>query len=165
MYKAMTLSMILATAVGCASLAYAGPGDGGYGHGHRPHRGMGMGMGFRELHQLDLTDAQKGSIRQMVQQSFADHKTARQALQQQRMDFEAMTPDAAGYQSAAASLAQAEANAARDRVMQQATLRSQVYGLLTDTQRTKLASLKAAHLAKMQQRKARHEAAPDQSSQ
>ncbi|MGA9421507.1 MAG: Spy/CpxP family protein refolding chaperone [Rhodanobacteraceae bacterium] len=153
MRKTLTLSMILATAIGASSLAFATPGGSGFAHGGHRHHGM---MGMRDLHQVDLTDAQHDTIKQMMKQGFTAMKPRMQALRQQRDAFEAMTPDAAGYQDAATRLAQAEADFTRERVMQQATMRAQIYGVLTDAQKTKLASLQAQHKAKREAWKAKH---------
>jgi Spy/CpxP family protein refolding chaperone len=86
-----------------------------------------------------------------MKNSFASTKPQRQALFQQRKAFESLTPDQAGYQAAADSLAQAEANAAKARVEQQASVRAQIYGVLTSAQKMKLASLKAEREQRMQE--------------
>ncbi|MGA8277249.1 MAG: Spy/CpxP family protein refolding chaperone [Rhodanobacteraceae bacterium] len=152
MRKTLTLSMILATAIGASSLAFAMPG----GAGHDGHRHHAMNMGIHDLRKLDLTDAQHEQIKQIMKQGHADIKTQLQTLRQQRGDFEAMAPDAAGYQAATTKLAQAEADAARARVMQRAAMRAKVYAVLTDTQKAKLATLRAEHQAKRAEWKAKH---------
>jgi periplasmic protein CpxP/Spy len=142
--------------------APAGQADGM--HQGRFSHGHGHGMAFEKL---NLTDAQRASIKQIMQSSFAQNKTQRQALHQQRSAFESMTPDQVGYQAAAASLAQAEADATRVRVQQRATVRAQIYAVLTSTQKAQLASMKQEKQARRQQWqefKAQHPAASSTTS-
>ena len=145
MRKHLLLGLALSSAL-AAGTAAAAPGfDGGFGgpHGHR--HGILMGM-----HKLNLTDAQKASIKQLVKTSFEQHKGQFKALMQQRRAFESLTPDDAGYQAAATRLAQAEANATEQRVERRAALRAQVYALLTPAQKSQLAALKAQREQRMQ---------------
>jgi Spy/CpxP family protein refolding chaperone len=62
-----------------------------------------------------------------------------------------MTPDQVGYQAAAARLAQAEGDATRVRVQQKASVRAQIYALLTPAQKAKMATLKAEKQARREQ--------------
>lgn len=146
MRKRISLGLILAAAVALTTIAVAAPGagphEGWHGHGHGQ---------FMALSKLDLTDAQRASIKQIVQTSFAQNKTQRQALRQQRSAFESMTPDQVGYQAAAASLAQAEGSAAQARVQQRANTSAQIYAVLTASQKAQLATLKAQQQARKQQ--------------
>ena len=160
MRKNITLGLILTSAMALTTLAIAAPGgqDAGMGHGHHSHW-HGQDMGFKKL---NLTDAQRASIKQIVHGSFAQNKTQWQALRQQRSAFEAMTPDQVGYQAAAASLAQAEADATRVRVQQKATVRAQIYAVLTPAQKAQMATMKQEKQARRQQWqqfKAQHPAA------
>lgn len=148
MRKIIPLSLALAMALGGSALALAGPGDGaGFGGWHHGAHG-GAGFAFAKL---NLTDAQKASVKQLVQQNFASLKTQRQALRQQREAFEQLTPDSPSYQAAAASLAQAEANFTSARVTARANLQAQIYAQLTSTQKTQLASLKAQRQQRIQE--------------
>lgn len=161
MRKNITLGLILSSAMALTTLAVAAPAGqaDGMHQGRFSHR-HGHDMGFKKL---DLTDAQRASIRQIVRSSFAQNKTQWQALRQQRSAFESMTPDQVGYQAAAASLAQAEADATRVRVQQKANVRAQIYALLTPTQKAQWASIKQEKQARRQQWqqfKAQHPAAP-----
>jgi periplasmic protein CpxP/Spy len=155
MRKSISLGLVLASAMALTTLAVAqapsgGPGGGWHSHGHGQ---------FMALSKLNLTDAQKASIKQIIQTSFAQNKTQRQALGQQRTAFETMTPDQVGYQAATASLAQAEATAASARVTQRANVRAQIYALLTTAQKAQVATMQAqqqARKAQWQQFKASH---------
>ncbi|HWG10993.1 MAG TPA: Spy/CpxP family protein refolding chaperone [Rhodanobacteraceae bacterium] len=141
------LSLIGAVAIGGSALALAAPGGPGFGHGDHGH-GM---TAMHELGKLDLSDAQRASIKQFSKQTFQQVKPQMQALHQQREAFESLAPTASGYQAAANSLADAEAAATRTHVLQEASLRAQVYNILTPAQRNQLASDRAQHEARMQQ--------------
>jgi Spy/CpxP family protein refolding chaperone len=158
MRKILPLSLLLTAALGCSALVFAAPQDGapaggaGDWHGgHHGHHGA-----FMALKKLNLTDDQKAQVKQIFQQGFAQLKPQMQAVRQQRAAFEALTPDAAGYQQAAASLAQAEAGLTQARVTQSATTRAQVYNILTSSQKAQLATQKAERQQRMQQWKQQH---------
>jgi periplasmic protein CpxP/Spy len=158
MRKTMTLSIILAAALGCSALALAqdvGPGPGGFHGGHGHHGGAGL-----LLKGVNLTDAQKASIKQIMQQSFTQLKPQFQAVRTQRQAFEALSPSSSGYQAAAASLAQAEANLTSARITARAAATAQIYTtVLTSAQQTQVTANKAAmeaRKAQWQQFKASH---------
>lgn len=115
------------------------------------HRDGQMGRHMGMLDQLDLSTTQQASIKQLRQQSFQQARASMQTLHQQRMAFENATPGSNNYQTAADALATAEANATHARVLNEADLRSKIYNVLTPAQRTKLASLRTAREARMQQ--------------
>ncbi len=146
MRKNITLALALASAMALAPFAIAAAQDGGPHGGHGHH-----GAAFAAMSKLNLSDAQKASIKQIMQTAFAQNKPQRQALHQQREAFEAMAPNSSGYQAAASSLAQAEGAAAVARVQQRAAIRAQIYAVLTPAQQTQLASIKAADQARHQQ--------------
>lgn len=148
MRKNITLGLILTSAMAFGAIAVAAPaGPAGGPHGHHSHR-HGQDMGFRKL---NLTDAQRASVKQIMQTSFAQNKTQWQALRQQRSAFESMTPDQVGYQAAAARLAQAEGDAAKVRVQQKANVRAQIYAVLTPAQKAQMATMRAQKQARREQ--------------
>ncbi|RDS82860.1 hypothetical protein DWU98_06880 [Dyella monticola] len=148
MRKSTTLSFILAAALGCTTLAFAGPGGPGFGGPHHGARAEGA-MAFRGL---NLTDAQKSQIKSIVQQSFASLKSQGQAVHQARQAFEALSPNSSGYQAAAASLAQAEASFTQARIVARAAVTAQIYNsVLTSAQQTQYTSNKAAAQARRQE--------------
>lgn len=169
MNRSFPLSIALATALGVSSLAFAatspqasappaaassGSMQQGKWHGmHHRHRHHGD---MRMLDKLNLSDAQRNSIRQMTRESFEQARPEMQALRQKREALEAATPGSSAYQTATNELATAEANAARERVGREAALRTRIYGVLSPEQRTRLASLRAAREAKMQQWRSEH---------
>lgn len=146
MRKNLIIGLALSSALTIGSFAVAaqaGP-QGGWGHHGGQH-------GMMALHKLNLSDAQKASIKQIMQSSFAQNKGQRQALRQQRQAFAALKPTDPGYQSAAAALAQAEGAATTARVQQMANVRAQVYSVLTPTQQAQLTTMKAQQQARKQQ--------------
>jgi protein CpxP len=165
MRKNITLGLILGSTLALATLAVAAPaGPSGDTHHGRHSHGHDHDMGLRKL---DLTDAQRASIKQVMHTSIAQNKTQRDALRQQRDAFQSMTPDQVGYQAAAARLAQVEGDATRARVQQKATIRAQIYAMLTPAQKAKMATMqteKQARRQEWQQFKAEHPASAPASS-
>ncbi|WHZ18660.1 MAG: hypothetical protein OJF55_000809 [Rhodanobacteraceae bacterium] len=148
MRKTLLVPILLAAAIGCAPFAAAvaqgAPGAGWHGH-------HGMAMDGHVYDKLNLTDAQRAQIKQLTQQSFSQAKSQRQALRQAHQAFESAVPGSADYQTAAGNLGEAEADAARARVAQQADLRAQIYQVLTPAQRDQLAQIRQQRQARMQQ--------------
>lgn len=104
--------------------------------------------------QLGLTDTQRSSVRQLIQQNARQAAPEIQALRQKRMAFDNATPGSSQFKAAANDLAQAESTAARAQIQRQADLRTRIYELLTSAQRTKLANLLSERQQRMQQRRA-----------
>lgn len=116
------------------------------GHWHHRHRMRSPFM--RALHHLDLSDAQKQVIRDDFRQSRVTAKAQFQNLRAKRRAFQTAVPGDAGYDNASLAYAQAAATAAQARVRRQTRLRSEIYGQLTDAQRSQLAQLLAADRAR-----------------
>lgn len=150
MRKHTLLGLALASALAIGSTAVmAAPDAGGHGdHGWRGHHGHHGQMMM--LHKLDLSDAQKASVKQIVQADREQNKAPREALRQQRRAFESMTPNQVGYQAAAANLAKAEGQATQDRVLRKANLRAKIYAVLTPQQQAQAATF----MAQAQERRA-----------
>lgn len=124
-------------------------GRGGH-HGHRGHHG---GPLMHALKSLDLSDAQRDSIRNAMKASWQSGKADHQATRALHRQLMVMAPTDAGYGALVNQMADAEANAARDRVLKMAALKAEVYGMLTDAQKAQLAE----KLATLQERGARGE--------
>lgn len=148
MRKSTSLVLALTAALSLTTLAVSAQADGPHGGWHGGGRGHGE---LASLNKLNLTDAQRASIKQIVQASFAQNKPQHEALRQQREAFESMTPGQVGYQAAAASLATAEGAATQQRVQQQATIRTQVYAVLTTAQKAQYATLQTQQQARKAQ--------------
>jgi Spy/CpxP family protein refolding chaperone len=148
MRKTTTLGFILASALAITGTAFAAAGshDGGRHFGGHGHHGM-----HDAFAKLNLTDAQKASIKQIVQTSRGENRDQWKALRTQREAFEQMTPDQVGYQAAAARLAQAEGQATQARVEQRAKVQAQIYAVLTPAQKAQLATMRAQREARREQ--------------
>lgn len=139
---AMIAATVIAGSAGAAPTAPPAPGSmqhfahhaGAYWRGHRS-----MAL-FR---QLDLTQAQRASIRDFAKAGFQQAHPEMLALRQKRAAFESAVPGTAAYQAASNDLAHAEANAALARALRRSDLRSRIYQLLTPAQRAQLATLQA----------------------
>lgn len=109
-----------------------GPGRGLHG----PHAG---GPFLQALRSLDLSEAQRSSVRTAIQASVDAERSQHAATRELRHKVMIATPDSAGYGALVNQLAEAEANAARDRVQKAAALKGELYAMLTAPQKAKLA--------------------------
>lgn len=150
MRNPMIRSTLLAAMLACSSLAFAAAPQAA----SAPATSQAQRQPNDLFSQLGLTDTQRSSIRQLMQQNFQQARPEMQALQQKRLALDNATPGTSQFQSAANDLAQAESTAAHAQVLRQADLRTKVYNLLTSEQRTKLASLISQRQQEMQQRRA-----------
>ena len=107
-------------------------------HGGRHHGRHHGGPFMHELKSLDLSDAQRSSIRNAMKASFEAGRTQHEATRSLHRAVLTTPPDSAGYAALVNQLADAEANAARDRVQKLAALKGEIYAMLTDTQKAQL---------------------------
>lgn len=147
---------LFVTMLACMPLAFAAPpqqtapsGSSAVENGQREHQPRQPEALFD---QLGLTDAQRASVRQLIQQSFQQARPEMEALRQKRMAFDNATPGSNQFKAAADDLAETESSAVRAQVLRQADLRTKVYNLLTPEQRTKLTALVSQREQRMQQR-------------
>lgn len=152
MRKSILRSTLLAVAIGGTSLAFAAtaqqaaPANPA---GNQPAQQQNQRTSL--LDELGLTDKQKDSVRQLVQESMTQAQPEMQSLQQKRLTLEDATPGSSQYKAAANDLAQAESTVVRAQVLRQAELGTKIYGLLTAEQRTKFAALRAQRQQQMRQ--------------
>lgn len=152
MRKSIFRSTLLAVAIGGTSLAFAATAQQA-----APANPAGNQSAQQQnqrtslLDELGLTDKQKDSVRQLVQQSIAQAQPEMQSLQQKRIALENATPGSSQYQSAANDLANAESTAVRAQVLRQADLGTKIYNLLTKEQRAKFETLRAQRQQQMRQ--------------
>lgn len=158
MRKHLTSGLILASAMALTTAAFAantngqqGEHGGHHGQWHGQHHGHGDQMG---LSKLNLTDAQRASVKAIVSKNWTQNKGQFEALRQQRDAFRSMTPDQVGYQAAAARLAQTEGNATQVRVQQKANVAAQIYAVLTPAQKAQMATMRTQRQARREQWKA-----------
>lgn len=166
MRKLLISSALLATTFVCMPLAVAGTPPAasastaraagphsGHRHHHRMHH---RGHGMHVLGKLDLTESQRTSIHKLMRDNFRQARAGMDELHRKRAAFEKATPGTAAYQSAVDDLAEAEASAARSRVMRRADLHRKIHSLLTAEQRAKLADIRAQRQARMEKWRASH---------
>ncbi len=151
MRKLIFLPAVLLAAAMLSTAVSAQAPDAGPGWHHHPH-----GELMHALKELNLSDEQKASVKQLFKQTHEQLKPQMQALMSDREALIAATPGTAAYQTAATNLAQAASTAASARVQSETALVTQVYGLLTDAQKAQWATLQAQHQAKMAEWQAKH---------
>jgi protein CpxP len=125
---------------------------------HEHGWGMRHMMGF-PFKQLDLTDAQRTQIKQVMQQEHSTMKPLMQqvhTMQQQLKQYSEGTYDDAKVQTLVAQQAQTLVQLK----VQETRIHSEIYQLLTADQQTKLKEIEANHEARMQQHM--HSAGPSQ---
>jgi Spy/CpxP family protein refolding chaperone len=132
---ALVSAMLLATP---AAMAAPHDGDGDHDGGRR---------GGSYLSQLNLSGAQRATIEQIEAVKDPQIMSLRKQVRTQEQALDTMSPEQAGYQSTAASLAQAEATLAQARTLQHARVHAQIYNVLTSSQKAQLAQLKASAAA------------------
>jgi len=93
------------------------------------------------MHQLNLTDAQKLQIHKLMSDARSSMHDQFHALKAQHDAFERAIPGTAEFQNDEANLAQAAAAAAQAHVQQEADIHAKIYALLTDAQKSQLATL------------------------
>lgn len=152
MRKPLTRSTLLAALLACAPLAFAATPQAT--SSTSPANASRAQQQPTLFDQLGLTDSQRSSVRQLIQQNFQQARPEMLTLQQKRAAFDNATPGTGQFQSAANDLAQAESAAAHAQVLRQADLRTKIYNLLTAEQRTELASLVKERQQEMQRRAA-----------
>lgn len=130
-----TASLIASLALSGVAFAGKGPGPEGHGRGHGPG-----GPYMHELRDLDLTEAQRTQIKGFFKAGRDQNAAERDALHQLHRSYDLAVPGSAEFRTLTAKLADAEAAESRERVQKMAELRTQVYGVLTPDQRTKLAT-------------------------
>jgi Spy/CpxP family protein refolding chaperone len=122
--------------------AAATPGQGRW----HPHGMMGGGMMLHALHQLNLTDAQQRSIKQIL----TNARTQREAQRQSAGAPNLAALSNPGDPNHAAALQDFEARVTA-RIQARDQIEQQIYGVLSTEQRTQLAAILAAKQAKLAQ--------------
>jgi periplasmic protein CpxP/Spy len=144
------VAIILAVAAGLAGTVYAQSSGAGFRH----HRG---GMLKQMTKQLNLTDAQQGQIKTIMQSERAKMKPLTQQLRQnEQAQNGATTGDF--NEAQARAFAQKQTQVMNDLIVEKQRMKSQIYAVLTPEQRQKAQQL-------MQQREQRHQERMQQKSQ
>jgi periplasmic protein CpxP/Spy len=123
---------------------------GGQKHWHH-HRGGMMGGGFmmHALHQLNLTDAQKQSVKTILTNARAQAKAQRQSGGS--TNFAALNDPGSPNHAAALQELQTRISS---RIQAREAVQQQIYGVLTQDQKTQLSSMIATRQAKWAQHNA-----------
>lgn len=126
--------------------------------GEHAHHGFGRRMPAfaRALHEVSLNDTQKSQIHELLK---ADHEALRdqfRSLRDLHIAFDRAVPGTAEFTTAQSSLLQAETAAVQTHLQHEADLHTRIYGLLTDEQKSQLATA----LTRIQN-EPRDEAGPD----
>ena len=107
------------------------------------------------MREIELTDAQREQVRQLVQQqresSRALFERAQAARVAQRQAMDAIPFSEPAVRAAMAAMAEVEA----DLAVQEARLQSEIYGLLTPDQQERLQKVRADREARLKERLAR----------
>lgn len=152
MHKLPTRSTLFTALLACSPLALAAYPQQAASSGSPAAPGAERARQHPDLFdRLGLTDAQRSSVRQLIQQSFEQARPEMEALRRKRIAFDNATPGSNQFKAAADDLAETESSAVRAQVLRQADLRTKVYNLLTPEQRAKLTALVSQRERAMQQ--------------
>ena len=151
----VTAGIVAVMAGGAVAIfAQGGPGRGAGALGPGGPGGRGFAAGFA-LGQLDLSDAQKQQVRDIMQrhrqQSQPVMDRLQQAMQAQRAAINAVPVNEAAVRQAAAGLTAVEADMAVD----QARMHADIFSILTVEQQEKAKQLEAQGQARAQERRQR----------
>jgi Spy/CpxP family protein refolding chaperone len=102
--------------------------------------------------ELGLTAEQRQAIRELLDQARPGLTQLHRQMQAGAELLARTAPDDPAYQSVVANVSQSTADLAAQYVLQSSQLRSQVHGVLTPAQRTRLAALEADRLAEVMER-------------
>lgn len=124
-----------------------------YGYGHGPGRGMrgGSMIGFL-IHRLDLTDAQRTQIHQIMSQERPAMKPLMEQMRQSRQQMLQLELSGSFDEAQARTLANQQTQTMADMIVQRAKVESQVIGVLTPDQKTKLNQMITERQQRMQER-------------
>jgi periplasmic protein CpxP/Spy len=117
--------------------------------GKRGHRGGGKGM---MLSGVDLTDAQKAQVKQIMETSRTNMKTVHEQMKANRQQLEASSENGNFNQAQVQSLAAQQGNLHAQMIVEKERVKSQIYQILTPEQKAKAAEMKAQMEQKRQER-------------
>jgi periplasmic protein CpxP/Spy len=149
--KMMAATMVVLMAGAMAMGQTVTPVAYGYGHGRGHGMRGGSMIGFM-IHRLDLTDAQRAQIKQIMSQERPAMKPMMQQMAQSRQQMLQLELSGTFDEAAARNLATQQSQTMADMIVQRAKVESQVIAVLTPDQKTKLNQMITAHEQRMQQR-------------
>jgi protein CpxP len=144
--KVIAVSALALLIAGGSAMVFAqGPGPRG------PRGGAGFGFGL-PLRELSLTDAQRTQVQQLVQKHREATRTlmanAQKARAAQRQAMDAVPINESAIRTAAAAVAEVEA----DLAVQQAQLQNEIFNVLTPEQQQQLQKVRADRETRMKER-------------
>jgi Spy/CpxP family protein refolding chaperone len=146
------MALALVAGLGVAVHGQGRRGDGpGFGHGFGP----GDRGGFPLLRQLDLTDAQRQQVRDVMQRHSQQLQDAGKKLHEAHVAQRAAVETVPVNESLIRSTSQALANAQTDFALVQARVHADVWGLLTPDQQQKAKELKDQRATRQKERQQR----------
>jgi Spy/CpxP family protein refolding chaperone len=144
--KVIAVSALALLIAGGSAMVFAqGPGPRG------PRGGPGLGGGL-PLRELSLTEAQRTQVQQLVEKHREGTRVlmerAQKARAAQRQAVDAIPTNESAIRTAAAAVAEVEA----DLAVQQAQLQNEIFNLLTPEQQQQLQKVRADREARMKER-------------
>ncbi|MDN5873645.1 MAG: Spy/CpxP family protein refolding chaperone [Sinobacteraceae bacterium] len=151
MYKNLIVAVAAAAALGLAAPVFAGSSASqsqttqehehhhGWkhhdGHHHRHHRAWPFADA---LHEVDLSDTQKKTVRSYLKTSHETIREHMKGLHEERIAFLTAVPGTSAFDTAYKTYSSHAASAAQWRIQQIATLHTQIFNLLTGSQQAEL---------------------------
>lgn len=117
-------------------------------HGKRGGKGM-------MLRGLDLTDAQKEQVKQIMQTSRENTKTLREQMKANRQQLQTINENGNFNAAQTQALAAQQGNLHAQMIVEKERVKSQIYQILTPEQKAKAAEMKAQFEQKRQEREQR----------
>ncbi|MBK6749652.1 MAG: Spy/CpxP family protein refolding chaperone [Pyrinomonadaceae bacterium] len=110
---------------------------GGHGFGHG--RGDRMGMALRGL---DLSDEQKAKVKEIMEANKAEFEPTMQAMKDNRAKIQTLGTDGTFDQARVEGLAKEQGDLVAKTIVQKASVKAQVFAVLTDEQKAKAAEMR-----------------------
>jgi len=142
------LAVVLGAAISKAQTTDTTPSSPPAGHGHR-HGMRGPMMGF-PFKQLNLTDAQKAKVKEVMQKEHSTMKPLMQQMHQMDQQIKQYSEGTFDEAKVQALVTQQSQNLVQVKV-EQARVHNELYQLLTPEQQTKMKEIEANREARMQQ--------------
>jgi len=148
----ITLIGIAVIAVG-AMFAIAQKADhkGGHKFGKRGHHGGGM-----MLRGVDLTEAQKTQVKELMEGNRAKVKPLRESMKANRQKLHEATANGKFDETLVQALATEQANLSAQMLVERTRVKSQIFGLLTQEQKDKAAAARTEMKERFKGGKGRH---------
>ena len=136
--------MSIASAQTTSTTAPEAP-SGHHGWGH--HRGP-----WHLLHKLGLSDAQKAQVKTIMTAARPEMQSLHEQMHANMQKLQQTKPTDANYSTVVAQVSETHGTLSAQMMTQQATIRAQIYKVLTPAQQTQLATLQAQMAARRQSR-------------